>query len=159
MSMGFFPHKGSRGMRSHSASSEVSSILETSTPEQNLPCWISGGEHEVQELKGSGQVRWAVPTVCAVGECRVVLATISQSFLNDLISLTTRKRAGLSWYGHIRPCVCVYLREFCFLTMVHTLLYALQAESLLPLCSFCWSEEEGSGSSGSWCTSETEHLF
>lgn len=116
-------------------------------------------EHKVQELKGSGQMCRAVTTACAVCEFRVVLYISNQSFLDDLISLTTRKRAGFSWHDHIRTCVCVWLREFCFLSVVDNLLYALQTKSLLSLCSLCWSEEEESGSSGSWCTSETEHVF
>lgn len=106
--MGSPPHppKGSRGMTSHSAYSKVSSIFEISTSEQNLPCCFSQSAHEVLELKGSGRMCRAVTTACAGCEFRAVLYISNQPFLDDLISLTTRKRAGFSWYDHIRTCVC-----------------------------------------------------
>lgn len=133
---GFFPPKGSKGMRSHSASSKVSSISEISTSEQNLPCCFSQSAQEVQEPKGSGRMCRAVSTACAVSEFRAVLYISNQPFLDDLISLTTRKRAGFSWYDHIRTCVCGSGSSVFSVWSRSCSMRCKLRVYLLPLCSF-----------------------
>lgn len=117
VSVGFFSPKGSGGMRSHSASSKFSSILEIYIrAEVSLLLflkwtWGSGAEGLRADVLGCQHSKGSV----WVQGCAV------QSFLDDLISSTTRKRAGFSWYDHIRACVGVWLREFWFLGVVDTL--------------------------------------